>query len=167
MEVKVVVKGLHELEERMGDLPNEVNKKVMRKALVAGGLVLEVDMKSRVKDKQESYGDDSQWQGFQSSSLPSGALRADITHSVSLNASAERGTIRIGPTKKTAYVANFLEFGHWLVMGSQKGRKASKKRIKFIPAYPFMRPAFDNKAQDAVEAFETQLRTGIEEVTRG
>lgn len=64
-------------------------------------------------------------------------------------------SVDVGVDFKKVKVAHLVEFGH-------KGSWG-----KGAPAHPFMRPAFDSKAQEAVLRFKEALWRGLLGATRG
>lgn len=47
------------------------------------------------------------------------------------------------------YHAHLVEYGHSVVVGGKKGKGG--KVIGFVPPKPFLRPAFDNKKEEAIK----------------
>ena len=80
--------------------------------------------------------------------VKTGQLRDDIIAASTIDANQGTGTCSIGPTIHSFY-GEFQELG------------TSKQ-----PARPFMRPAFDAKADDAIDAFVTVLNEAIDEATK-
>jgi hypothetical protein len=73
-----------------------------------------------------------------------------------------------GNLSQDAYYWKWVEFGHYYVArASGKTARAPRRRDavaagKFVPAQPFMRPAFQAKRQTAVDAITEKLRANIE-----
>jgi HK97 gp10 family phage protein len=149
----IKVDGLAELDAKLKLLPEEIAKKLFRKALRESGRVIQKEVQSRAPVKVEDS-------GAKSNSLPPGALKADIKTRVSVSPEKGGGSVSIGPGKKTAHVARWVENGHNIV-GHKPNKKKSGKKTK---ARPFMRPALDASAQKAVETFAKVLGDAISEL---
>lgn len=66
---------------------------------------------------------------------------------------------------RDAYYAAWVEFGHWYVPAAPDNLilRARRNRARrpggvFVPAKPFMRPAFEAKKREAVDAMERYLK---------
>lgn len=90
--------------------------------------------------------------------LPVGALKADIKALVHIAKDENAGdpsTVTIGPSKKTAYVARWIEYGHEIPRAHKPNAR------KNVPPRPFIRPAFDSVKSQAIETYETIMREEI------
>jgi hypothetical protein len=74
----------------------------------------------------------------------------------------------IGVNKKTAPHWHLLEFGHWLVNVVTRLPNgqivATKERLptpKWVPAQPYLRPSFDARMADAMDAARDELAQQI------
>lgn len=66
---------------------------------------------------------------------------------------------RVGPSGRRArHIARLVEYGHRLV----KGKDDKAHEIGRVPQKPFLRPAFERSASEAVTRFKQVLREGIE-----
>lgn len=83
-----------------------------------------------------------------------------------------QGQGKKGNKSQDAYYASWVEFGHWMNTTGKAlsgGRSRDAKRAaaiaaghnKFVPAYPFMRPAYEAKKFDAVSAIKAYLEKRI------
>lgn len=106
-----------------------------------------------------------------SDSLEPGAMKDDIRVQM-IDDEGEPAAL-IGPGKKTAHVANWVEYGHRMVTGGQskllgkgKSRGSGKASMVDVPAHPFLRPAFEASEQEALAAVEASLSKDLEEVAR-
>jgi HK97 gp10 family phage protein len=82
-------------------------------------------------------------------------------------------TVRTGKfgTEGDAFYWRFVEFGHSFVRRSKGKRDTITKRraeaLEFgtssAPAYPFMRPAYESKKAEAVEAMQAKLAEKIKQ----
>lgn len=86
-----------------------------------------------------------------------------------------RGDTLVGSLYFSKPHAHLIEYGHWQVVGGKLERvrktnrrwnrpavKATGKRVRFIPAQPFLRPAFDAEAEKAVETAVTEFKKLVE-----
>jgi len=80
----------------------------------------------------------------QNAPVDSGALRKSI------RVFTDRGEARLGGSTRTAYVGTRLFYGWFLEFGTQH-----------IAAQPFLRPALDEAAQEAVNKLADNLGKGI------
>jgi HK97 gp10 family phage protein len=149
----IQIEGLAELDAKLQGLPEEIVKKLFRKSLRASGQVIQKEIQSRAPVKVEDS-------GAKSNSLPPGALKADIKTRTKLAPEKGNGSVTIGPGKKTAHVARWVENGHNIV-GHKPNKKKTGKKTK---PRPFIRPALDASAQKAVETFAQVLGDSITEL---
>jgi HK97 gp10 family phage protein len=149
------IEGLSAVQEKLKQLPADMARKVFTKALRSAGKVMKAEMVSRAPVRTEDVGPNSD-------SLPVGAVKANITSRVSIKPADKYGRVTIGPNKVVAHVVRWLETG-WILTGHKPG----KRRIKNIPARPFVRPSADAAGQQAVDALTETLRTEIEKLWTG
>ena len=142
--MELQITGLDQVQTRLKQAGPTLAQKAYAKALKAAGEVLRKEVSDRAPVKTEEF------KG--SNSLPPGALKADIQLQVKV--SEQGGGATIGPSRKTAYVARFVELGHRQV---SHGKKKGRKVIGHVPAKPFLRPAFDAAGDAAVQAFANSL----------
>ena len=71
--------------------------------------------------------------------------------------------VRVGPNKE-AYYGLFVELGHVIRVGGS-GRKG--KVLGHVPARPFLRPALDARADEAVRIAAETVRSGLERLAEG
>lgn len=140
----VKVKGLKELNTFLQQLPAKLEQNVLRGALRAGANVVRETAKANVP-------------------VDTGTLRDGIK--VSTRARRGRVTASIKVTGKHAYVAHWLEYGtaaHRIV-AKGKGMYFGGKIVKSVEhpgarPRPFMRPALDARARDAVVAVAEHMK---------
>ena len=70
-----------------------------------------------------------------------------------------RAQINVGFSKRTWY-GRLVELGHYV----RRAKKGQKNTSKFVPPHPFLRPAFDSKAAEAVDAVEKSLKAQLRDV---
>ncbi len=150
MASSVEIKGLAELHKTLQDLPAKIERNVLRGGLRAGAKVMEVAAKAQVPVKH-------------------GDLRQSIR--VSMRVSSKTGTVRaqVKAGDKKAWYAHLVEFGtarHWIKPKNRKSLFIAglMKEIVDHPgarAKPFMRPAFDGKWRQAIDAMADYIRTRL------
>jgi HK97 gp10 family phage protein len=76
----------------------------------------------------------------------------------------------IGAAKRVAHLARWVEYGHRLIKGGgshvPKRSSDTGREIGNVPAYPFLRPAYEASEQLALEAFTEKARQEMTEVLR-
>jgi len=144
----VKVKGLAELERALSQLPDKLERNVVRSALRMGAKQIEAEAKRLVPVK-------------------SGELRDSIRVSVRLIKGKPVATIKAGGRGKGgAFYAQMVEFGtsaHFIKASSAKslfiaGLMRDGVNHPGATSKPFMRPALDSAAAQAVKAFAEQIR---------
>ncbi len=135
----VKVKGLADLNKFLQQLPAKVEQSVLRGALRAGANVVMAEAKANVP-------------------VDSGQLRDGLK--VSTSSRRGRVTAKVKATGKHAFIAPWLEYGtaaHKITAKKGKGLFFGGLFVKGVQhpgsrPKPFMRPALDGRAQDAVVA---------------
>lgn len=144
MTAEVRVTGLKELNAFLQQLPVKLEANVLRAALRAGANVVKEEAKALVP-------------------VDSGTLRDGLK--VSTRSRRGRVTATIRTTGKHAHVAQWLEYGTAAhrIIAKGKGMYFGGAWVKAVEhpgvkPKPFMRPALDAKAQDAVVASAVYMR---------
>lgn len=154
----VQVEGLKELEAALKELPKATGKNVIRRALKAASIPIadEATQKIRVKhvetpvavSKVKFSGGEAGKRAF-AEALASGATRAEAglaareaNSETSDDPKMTAGVLVVGPTKRAFYG---FEYG----------------TIKQAPQ-PFMRPAWDNNKDNALEIISEQIKIEID-----
>lgn len=136
---EIRVKGLADLNKFLQQLPAKVEQSVLRGALRAGANVVMAEAKANVP-------------------VDSGQLRDGLK--VSTNSRRGRVTAKVKATGKHAHIAPWLEYGtaaHKITAKKGKGLFFGGLFVKGVQhpgarPKPFLRPALDGRAQDAVVA---------------
>ena len=145
----IEVKGLADLDRYLKEFPAKLEAKILRGAMRAGSKVFLDLAKQKVPSK-------------------TGALRKSLRISTRLKQGRTSATVVAGD--KVAFYAHMVEFGtarHWI--------KPSKRKSLFFAGImretidhpgarpqPFMRPAFDEGTQGAIEASRDYTARRIE-----
>ncbi|MEQ8409124.1 MAG: HK97 gp10 family phage protein [Gammaproteobacteria bacterium] len=148
------VKGLKELDAMLKTLPAKMQRSVVRGAMRAGANKIKKQAIANAPEGKPSKGNQDNYGGYP------GALR----DSIRVTSRAKGGQITAsvkagGKNKKTGsdvYYAHFVEFGTapHIIKGPIKLGDKVLKNVKHpgAQAKPFMRPAMDSAAKDAVTA---------------
>ncbi len=151
IDLQVGVNGRSDLQSKLDALKKKATKKNLIKALVAGGKVIKEAVEIRMPVRTG---------GEAGSSLPPGALRQDI-HIKIKHADTNAAIVLVGPGKKTVLIAYDVEFGHFVRMSG--GLKVIRKgALKFVPAKPVWRPAWEASSQQAMQAVIESLQNSKE-----
>lgn len=146
--------AFNDLLEKMDRLKGDALKQANRKALRQVGTLYQQAIQERAPVRSE---------GHAGNALPPGALKDDVRVYVHIadDAKADTDTSRvtIGPGKKTAHVAKWIEEGH-------ENPKA-QKGLKRTPAHPYIRPAADATEQKAIETYQAVMTAELQQVMNG
>lgn len=161
--------GGAELDRLLQTLAPKLEKNIMRSALVAGARVIMREAKARAPVGQPSNVNAAQYGGYP------GALRDSVRVTSGFNkrgyayASVKAG----GRTKKGAdvFYAHIVEYGARRHVIRAKAKKVLEISGKFaggavdhpgVRPHPFMRPAVDLKAQEAVSVVQAKVRQRLQ-----
>lgn len=141
-DVTVDIKGLKELDQFLKSLPEQIQRKALAQANLAGAAVIREEAKLRAPVRSDAramrVGKNST-----KATLP-GFLRASIRAWRLKKGSTSTVSHAVGVSGK-AYYGKFIEFG-----------------TKYIAARPFLRPALDAAYLRAIEAVGKVLKVKIE-----
>lgn len=135
---KFEVHGLQELEQALQELPLRIEKNLLRRALRQGGNVFLNEARARVP-------------------VQTGKLKRSIRVRTD---NVKNGGVRVQVSAR-AWYAHMIEFGTKAHQIKARGKGVLAFDGRFVKsaqhpgakAKPFMRPAFDGKQREAVEAF--------------
>ena len=143
MGIQYKMTGLKELQVKLEELPVKLAKRVIRPALESGAEIIQQE--AGIRAPRES--------GFLTTHIA-----IDLTVHNDLTAEAH-----IGPDKE-AFWGEFSELGTPPHMeSSPKGTKPYLHPGE--PARPWLRPAFETKSGEAVQAMADEIRDGLKDVT--
>lgn len=129
MKVRMKVEGGDKLARKLQMLAEETAREHMREAALAGAEVIRAEAEAKAPRK-------------------TGTLADDIWVGVKKQTKA-RVEVEIGPGEEGWY-GRLVEDGHAIVVG--------RRTVGYVPPHPFMRPALDEKTNEAQEAFVEELR---------
>lgn len=139
------VKGLDALQKFLDTLPAKMERNVMRGALRAGMKLVQEEAKANV-----------------------GVISGELRDGLKVSTSAKGGVVmsRLRATGKHGFVARWVEFGtvaHTIKANALafRGRFAKSVEHPGAKQKPFMRPALDNKAQEAVIAAGNYIKNRL------
>ena len=179
----VILEGWAELETKLLGLSTKIAKNCLRVSIAAGAAL----MRDAVKEKAPLLTGPT-WGDHQ----PPGTLKRSVIikhvpelsndYQQTYKVTVRQGKKYQGQTKKKnksqdAFYARWVEYGHWYVPpnpnsvisanGVKHGTNWSQHRASnhaiWIPAHPFMRPAWDTNNQKALEAIKIKMGQRIEE----
>jgi HK97 gp10 family phage protein len=149
------VLGLKELDKILKDLPENLRKSALKKALVQGGTIIQ-----------------------QTAVALAPRRRGNLANAIELkylsDAGNGNGGVAVFVNKKKAWYGRLEEFGtapHVIRVKRGKALKIGSTYVKEVQhpgaaARPFMRPAFDTKKREAVEVIRLTLANTIESYIR-
>lgn len=129
MRVRMKVEGGDKLARRLQMLAEETARKHMREAVLEGAEVIRVEASEKAPRK-------------------TGTLAEDIQKEIKKQTKS-RVEIHVGPGKKGWY-GRLVEEGHAIVR--------DKKVVGHVSPQPFLRPAFDEKTDEAQNVIAAELR---------
>ncbi len=142
------VKGLAQLQAALDQLPAKIEANIMRGAMRAGAKVLLAEAKGTA-----AFADDT------------GALRASLRITTSVRRGTVTAAVKAGSTKadKRPWYARFVEYGTkpHVIRAKPGGLLAIGVKVANHPgakARPYLRPALDARAGDAVQAMAAYIR---------
>ncbi|MDA8095584.1 MAG: HK97 gp10 family phage protein [Betaproteobacteria bacterium] len=151
------VEGLAELQALLDDLPAKIEANVVRGGLRAGAQIIADEAKRLCP-----VGDH----------VPKGETPGALRESIHVSMRSKHGRVQasIKAGGKKAWYAHMVEYGtarHWIKPKNRKSLFVAglfKEAIDHPGAkkQPFMRPAIDNKAQEAIEAVRDYMKSRIE-----
>lgn len=164
--ITIDLSGFEELAKQFDGLAQELRDELIAKATLEAARAVETELLARTPINTTAYNEGSD-------ALSPGELLADISVRP-LEALPGNTTFAVGPSKKTAHVAKWVEYGHAMVTGGRRSVKNGRitgpgrlttvngTKITQVPAYPFLRPAQSASEGEALAAFEAVLKEAIE-----
>jgi len=145
------VEGIEECCADLGRLQTAVAVVAVTRGLHAAAEVIEREIDVRTPVRSTRIGGDKDYQ----------ALITDLQVKVTLD--ARRGSFAEIGFFRSAYLAQWIEYGHRMV-----GHKPNLRFLdKWVPARPFLRPAADAAEEPAVQAFTDAVSETLAEFSEG
>jgi HK97 gp10 family phage protein len=154
---EITVDGLTELEKNLDKLGGEFKEQMIRKALRAGGTIMQAAIMANTPINPVIPGP-------KSTALPPGALQSDVHLSVSKDKETDSFSAWIYFGKSTVRYARWVEWGHRLVHGGRYkswGKRGKGKEIGDVVAHPFIRPAFEGNIDLVATAINNSMRADL------
>jgi hypothetical protein len=168
------ITGMDALFQALQELPQKLEQKYLRKAVASAGVVI----RNEARNRAPVYTGPAE-QGHP----PPGTLQRAISYGRNNRDCAkgkEVGHVFVRQAKNgskgqkgvkaygkfDAYYALWVEYGHWTRSPNRaSGRKAARAghTLKFVPASPYMRPAWEAKGQAALDALKESLAQSVED----
>ena len=150
--LEITFEGMPEFSRMMQELAGPAAERIARHAVRAGGRVVQAAITEAAPVRPDLPS---------GTALPVGALKNDI---VVKTVKESDGSVSayIEPGSRTRHIAALVEYGHRMVKGGYskqgagtlgQGFSGPGQDIGFVPAAPFIRPAWENSesaAQDAI-----------------
>lgn len=161
------IEGLKEIDAKLSELKGRTARRIIKEAVLAGGKVLQGEVRLRAPVRGSlPHG----------TALPPGALKSDIELRFGFSGDGLPAAI-VKPGRYTAHVARWLEYGHRLVRGGYsrvlaggrtrgRGREIKTLSGGAVPAYPFIRPAFETAKIPAIEATVESFKKNLPAVIK-
>lgn len=160
MASSVEIRGLAELHKTLQELPAKIERNVLRGGLRAGAKVMEAEASRLCPEGLPTF-----------DSVKRGARIGELKRSIRVTMRASKSTVRatLKAGNKVAWYAHLVEFGtarHWIKPKNRKSLFLAglfKEVIDHPGARPkpFMRPAFDGKWRQAIDAMADYIRTRL------
>lgn len=167
----VHLKGADELDKALAMLPEEIGRRVLNRAVLAGARVVAKEMKIRAPVGDKAHETVNRKGKTIAVRMP-GYLKKNVRARMALP--REYGAIArllghnrfvvaaVAGVSSKAFYARFIEWGWMLTRKTRTG----KKRLRFVGPQPFLRPAWDAVKMRALETIGVTLAQGIDEAAR-
>lgn len=149
------IEGMEQVRVNLAAFDKRLQEQAIRGALHDAAAVMQMAVAQAAPVRVDGGGD----------SLPPGALKSDITLRVAKEDGLQMAIVQ--PGRLTRHVARWVEYGHRLVKDGRLSMKRGKlrgngKQIGDVPAYPFIRPAFEASVGASIAAFVARLKTELQ-----
>lgn len=159
--------GFAEFAAKLRQLPTEIGEGSLRSAAVAGGMILRDEASARAPEGETGNLKRALYLKFIEER--STATRKVYYVSIRRGRKPKKGE---DERNDVAYYGHMVEFGHWYVPPKPKGVRWKEHRAqhigkKWVKASPFLRPAFEARRKDAVDAMRERLKQKLLEIFKG
>ena len=156
MDVTMKLQGFKELAEALKELPQNISKNVLRSAVGAGAAVVRVEAKNNALAMKKTgtlarsiyQKQIRELSGPEKQTFFVGARSGKLYRSV-----GKKGV------NKDAYYARWVELGHF-----SRPAKKGAGHVHWVPAHPFLRPAFDVRKAEAVDAIGQKIAARLQTI---
>lgn len=156
------IRGAEEIERALERKPIAVARQIVRRSLAQAALIWKQEMAARVQRGWHVFGSSLAAAGLK---VPGGHGEGGrerefgvIARNIQVETQLEgdySGIATVGPATK-AFWARFLEFGT-----QAKNATANKRAHHATRPYPFIRPAFEERKQEVLNAFIADVRNQL------
>jgi HK97 gp10 family phage protein len=182
MDVTVQLVGFKELAEALKDLPDNISKNVLRSAVGAGA----AEIRKQAKANAEAMRDTGtlarsiyQKQIREQSNVGKQVFYVGARQGKSYQKVGKKGV------SQDAYYARYVELGHFSRRTTKGFERVSRNAnrggvnnqrladqvqagtVKWVPAKPFLRPAFDVKKESAIQAMAKKIAERLVKIKVG
>jgi hypothetical protein len=151
----ITITGLAEVQAMLRDAPRHIVVSGFARAGRDAANVFEAELAVRTPVRTETLWNDETFSEFRNQT--GGGLRASVVSTVEVDAQG-RGVHTQTGFGKQGHVAAWVEFGHRMVT-----HKPKKREVGFVPAHPFIRPAFEASGDRAIDVFARSLTRTVKE----
>ena len=150
-DLEIKIEGLDELKKELSQFPEQLQKKALDKSVRAGSKIIVSAARSKAPVRAH------EWEGIKYPNPP-GTLKKGIKAEKArlMPAYFRRDIIGFSPS---AWYGALVERGHKIVRGD--------KTIGHVAAKPFLRPAFDENLEKALDAMKEALGKAIGDIKMG
>lgn len=163
MAARLQLSGWEETRRRLSLVRTTVGEQTAAKAVREGGRIVLEEMATRAPVLDHKTARST----AQEPGTLKGAIRM-VVHGAKEGVAAEA---LVGPSKKYVFLARWVEYGHRLVKGgyskiTARGRRGPGRDVGVVPAYPFLRPAWEATRGRALEKMAEVYREAIRRVAQ-
>jgi len=189
MEFDVKLTGFAEFAAQLRELPDKVSRTILSRAVSAGALVIQQEMVKRAEAMRVTG---TLARSIYRKYIREQSGPEKKVFFVAPRQGKQYQKMGKKQVSKDAYYARYVEFGHFsrppgthqnkqgLTRANKIGRKSNRGgvdnealadqvrsgSVKWVPAHPFMRPAFDVKKEASVDAMRQVLAAGIAQAAK-
>lgn len=154
--VTIRMEGMSAIQMHLQQLPEKVRRKHLRKALNDAMELVREEAVRHIPPRKISHG----WEAFVT--YPGAHLKDSVIKEVSIRAAGAFG--KVGLDYKKVHHGHLVEFGtrkHWIKIKTRRG-KTMRLQHPGARKHPFMRVAFANKSDEAVDLLVHRLMAAVE-----
>ncbi|NIF80140.1 hypothetical protein F3J20_22560 [Paraburkholderia sp. Cy-641] len=157
-------KGFSEFAAMLRGLPAQLGEGPLRSAAVAGGTILRDEAAARAPEGETGNLKRALYLKF----IEEKSSDTRKVYYVSIRQGQKPKKGEDGPNN-AAYYGHMVEFGHWYVPPKPKGVRWKTHRAqhigkKWVSAKPFLRPSFEARRLDVIEAMRERLKERLLEI---
>ena len=136
-------------------LAEEVSSDVLRSAANAGATVIKAEVIARAPRDKGILADN-----IYQKHIPEASTETSQTYHVSWRKKSRDG--------ESPYYGAWVEYGHWYVPPKPDGITWKRHRVAtkalYVPAHPFLRPAYEAKKSEALAAMQAKLKDNVKAI---